>query len=106
MACLSGGGAASAGADSSSSTEIPCRGDIDFVEVFAGDAATSKAMRALGYSGLSLCVLLRPEHDVLTPCGFLVLLAAVLRLRKGTILWAAPPCSTWAFYPEVPRVVT
>ena len=34
---------------------------------------------------------------MLCPIGFAMLLHAILRLRPGGVLWAAPPCSAWVF---------
>lgn len=71
--------------------------DLTFVEIFAGEAAVSRGMRLLGYAGSTFDMRLSESHDILTPVGFLTVLAAVLRIRPGGVLWAAPPCSTWVF---------
>ncbi len=76
--------------------EPPAR-DLDFVEVFAGEAAISRALECCDLKGHSLDVRYRGDHDVLTPRGFLHLAASVARLRPGGLLWAAPPCSSWIF---------
>ncbi len=73
----------------------PGERDLDFIEVFAGDASVSRGLQGLGYKGWSLDVRYDAAHDVLVPAGFLLLLEGVLRLRPGGLLWAAPPCSTW-----------
>ena len=70
---------------------------VDFVEVFAGAAAISKNHRALGYIGISLDVRVSQHHDVLSPVGLVLLLQQVLRMGPGSVLWCAPPCSTWVF---------
>lgn len=69
----------------------------DFVEVFAGDQAVSKGLRLVGYTGKSLDLRISETHNVLSATGFLVLLAATMKIREGGLLWAAPPCSTWVF---------
>ncbi len=61
----------------------PAVRDLDFVEVFAGDAAVSVGLRAFGYRGISMDVRRDPTHDVLTRTGFIALLEFVLRLRPG-----------------------
>lgn len=48
-------------------------------------------------SGLSFDARYDAMHDFLTPCGFLAVLAAVLRLHLCAVLWLAPPCSTWVW---------
>ncbi len=74
--------------------EPPSR-PLDFVEVFAGDAAVSHGLEHLGYVGLQLDVRHDKSHDVLTPVGFMVLLKAAMKIRRHGLIWAAPPCSTW-----------
>ena len=71
--------------------------DITFVEIFAGEASVSKGMRLLGYEGQTLDLRKSLTHDILTPAGFLTAMAAAMRIRRGGVLWAAPPCSTWIF---------
>ena len=71
--------------------------DFSFVETFAGEAAVSRGMRLMGFAGETLDARRSVAHDILTPTGFLVTLAAVMRIRRGGLFWAAPPCSTWVF---------
>ena len=71
--------------------------DMDFVELFAGEAAVSYGMRALGYRGWTMDLRISLDHDLLSAAGFLQLLACLARLRPGGVFWAAPPCSTWVF---------
>lgn len=78
-------------------TGEPASRDLDYVEVFAGDAAISRGLALLGYRGWSLDVRAHSSHDLLTPAGFKLLLEGVMRLRPGGLLWAAPPCSTWVY---------
>jgi hypothetical protein len=71
--------------------------DMDFVELFAGEAAVSYGMRALGYRGWTMDLRISLDHDLLSAAGFLQLLACLARLRPGGVFWSAPPCSTWVF---------
>jgi len=71
--------------------------DITFVEIFAGEAAVSRGMRLVGFAGETFDLRKSASHDILTPVGFLAILAAAMRIRRGGVLWAAPPCSTWVF---------
>ena len=71
--------------------------DMDFVELFAGEAAVSRGMRGFGYRGWTMDLRISLDHDLLSPAGFLQLLACLARLRPGGVFWAAPPCSTWVF---------
>ena len=71
--------------------------DLDFIEVFAGEAAVSKGLHAKGFVGATMDVRHDPRHNVLKPVGFLTLLALVMRLRPRGLLWLAPVCSTWVF---------
>ena len=80
-----------------SNGEPPAR-DLDYVEVFAGEAAVSRGLAALGYIGRSVDQRYHQElDDILTPRGFANLACNVARLRPGGLLWAAPPCSSWVF---------
>ncbi len=77
--------------------EPPAR-DLDYVEVFAGEAAVSRGLATLGFVGRSVDQRYNPElDDVLTPHGFVSLACHVARLRPGGLFWAAPPCSSWIF---------
>ena len=71
--------------------------DMDFVELFAGEAAVSRGMRGFGYRGWTMDLRISLDHDLLSPAGFLQLLACLAQLRPGGVFWAAPPCSTWVF---------
>ena len=71
--------------------------DMDFVELFAGEAAVSNGMRMLGFHGWTLDLRISLDHDLLSPAGFVTVLACIARLRPGAVFWAAPPCSTWVF---------
>ena len=71
--------------------------DLDFIEVFAGEAAISKGLRSMHKVGATLDLRMDSSHNMLTPCGFVALLACIARLRPGGLLWLAPPCSTWVF---------
>ncbi len=64
---------------------------LDFVEVFAGHAAVSRAFQSLGYRGRRMDLKYHEGHDVLNPTGLLLLLSSVMDLKPGGILWAAPP---------------
>lgn len=77
--------------------EEPVR-NLDYIELFAGDAAVSRGLDLLGLQGWSLDMRHDPKHDFLTPEGFRLALEGVARLRPGGLLWAAPPCSTWVFH--------
>ena len=72
--------------------------DLDFVELFAGDHAVSRGLRAMGYKGLTFDNrTVDARQDILTPVGFLAALAACQRLRPNGLLFAAPVCSSWVF---------
>ena len=67
----------------------------DFGELFAGSAHLSKAMRMIGFKGVSLDREYDVAHDILTPAGFLVCLWLAMRIRRGGVFWFASPCSSW-----------
>ena len=68
-----------------------------FVEFFAGDAAWSRGLRLLGFTGVSFDARQTLDHDFLTPVGFLLGLLAIMLLHKRGVVLAAPPCSSWVF---------
>ena len=71
--------------------------DLDFIEVFAGEAAVTKAFRAMGHVGGCMDLCRDERHNVLQPIGLMTLLGLVMRLRPRGLLWLAPVCSTWVF---------
>ena len=70
---------------------------LHFGEVFAGEAAISKGMRALGFLGRSLDQSYHKSMDVLTPAGYLLWLNTALDVVPGGVFWRAPPCGTWVW---------
>ena len=75
----------------------PKKRDLDTLEVFAGCAAISRAVSALG---LRSCAVDKEyskvgQQDLCTPTGFLYTLKQLLRVRVGGGLWQAPECKTW-----------
>ena len=68
-----------------------------YLEFFSGDESISKGMRLYGYSGLSFDLRRCVDHNFLIPCGFLAALSACMRVRRGGLVWWAPPCSSWVF---------
>ncbi len=68
---------------------------LDYVELFAGHQALSRALAGLGYCGQALDRELHPGHDLLTREGFLLALRAAVALQPGGLMWLAPPCSSW-----------
>ena len=76
--------------------------DLDFIEVFAGEAAVTKAFRAMGHVGGCRGLRRDERHNVLQPIGLMTLLGLVMRLRPRGLLWLAPVCSTWVFMSRAP----
>ena len=63
--------AASADPDPGAPAASAARG-LDFVELFAGDHAVSRGLRAMGYKGLTMDNrTVDARQDMLTPVGFL-----------------------------------
>jgi hypothetical protein len=69
----------------------------NFVEFFAGEQSVTKGIRLVGYKGDPVDVRLNSNHDLLTPCGFLVAITMIFSVCKGGLVWIAPPCSTWVW---------
>ena len=75
----------------------PAQPHLVFAEMFAGERAISKGMLAFGYAGRSYDLRLSSLHNFLNPVGFLSLLATIMGMCQGGVLWLAPPCSTWVW---------
>jgi hypothetical protein len=74
--------------------KLPTR---NFLEFLAGDQAVTKGLRLRGFVGDPIDVRLNADHDLLTPCGFLVAVVLIFSVCKGGLVWLAPPCSTWVW---------
>ena len=73
---------------------------LDFGELFAGRAAVSGSLGALGYRGRALDREQLAEMDMLLPLGLMMAVRMVLSIVPGGVLWLAPPCSSWAWLPR------
>lgn len=72
--------------------------DLDYAEFFAGKRSVSKGLDLFGFRGKSFDASYGgQEWNILQPIGFVSHLQAIMRLRPGGVLWAAPPCSTWVW---------
>ena len=69
--------------------------DLDFCELFAGQREVSKAFARGGYKALPIEKDDGRMFDVISPPGQYLVLHALLRLKLGAALLAAPVCSTW-----------
>lgn len=73
-----------------------CEG-TSFQEDFAGQHALSRAIYDAGFRVICRDVVNSRFHDILTPAGFLVILAGLRKMLPGGLYWCAPPCSSWVF---------
>ena len=71
--------------------------NLDVVEGFAGSARIAGAALQKGLRAVALDREFAGHMDILTDAGWLVWLTALLRLRRGGLLWLAPQCSTWVW---------
>ena len=69
--------------------------DLDFCELFAGQREVSKAFARGGYKALPIEKDDGRMFDVISPPGQYLVLHALLRLKLGAAMLAAPVCSTW-----------
>lgn len=69
--------------------------DLDFCELFAGQREVSKAFCRWGYTALPIEKDDGSMFDVISPAGQYLVLHALMRLKLGAGLLAAPVCSTW-----------
>ena len=71
--------------------------DLASVELFSGDQAISRAVRAAGYEAANFDVKDNRLNDLSTFTGFQLALGLVARLRVAGMCWAAPVCSSWVW---------
>ena len=70
--------------------------DKDYVEVFAGMQAVSNGISSMGYVGSVIDKDIGgAAHDLLTWDGYLFAIINVLGIKRGGLLWLAPPCGNF-----------
>ena len=67
----------------------------DFAELFAGEQSVTNGLRCFGFEGIPMDQ--KYGCDLLSAVGFAAAVVAILKIRCGGILWAAPPCSSWVW---------
>ena len=67
----------------------------DFAEIFAGEQSITKGLKAFGFTGVAVDSRMGVDYDLLRPAGLVLTLMAVMKIRRGGLLWLAPPCSSW-----------
>lgn len=70
---------------------------LTFAEGFAGEHAWSRGMQVFGYDGRTFDMRLSELHNFMRPAGFIAMIATVMAMHKGAVLWLGTPCSTWVF---------
>ena len=70
---------------------------LTFAEGFAGEHAWSRGMQFLGYAGCTFDMRFTPFHNFMRPAGFIAMVATVMRMHRGAVLWLGTPCSTWVW---------
>lgn len=71
--------------------------DLDFVEIFAGKAAITRAFARAGLASRAFDIVNSEKENILHVDGLMRALSLVLRLKVGGLLWAAPPCQMWTW---------
>jgi hypothetical protein len=70
----------------------------DFVEIFAGAHAVSDGIISMGYVGTAIDKDTGgAAHDLLTWNGYLHAIINVLSIKRGGLLWLAPPCGNFVW---------
>lgn len=72
-----------------------CHGPKDFVELFAGKGAITKAFVNAGYRAAAFDLEYHDDHNAVSTIGFMVMFSLVLDMVAGGALHAAPVCSSW-----------
>ena len=63
----------------------------EFADFFAGDAAISTGMRLLGFNGCTFDLRTDLNHNLMVPVGFLAALVTCMSIKRGGLVWFAPP---------------
>ena len=66
-------------------------------ELFCGQAANTKALKALGYNAEGFDKIRGPIEDILEDCGYDLALFYTLCLLEGASFWSGLECSTFIF---------
>lgn len=70
---------------------------VDLVEIFSGEKAVTNGLMMFSFKGMAIDHDMGPNYDILTTDGFFLCLLAVLSIKRGGLLWMAPPCSSWVW---------
>jgi hypothetical protein len=81
------------------SRSLMCHRDLDFLEVFCGEGNLCKAFVDRGFQAIGMDREHGPEQDLGNVTGLEYLVHSVMRLKAGGLLWLAPPCKNWIFFP-------
>jgi len=54
-------------------------------------------MQLFGYDGRTFDMRLSDLHNFMRPAGFIAMVATVMAMHKGAVLWLGTPCSTWVW---------
>jgi len=69
--------------------------DLDAVELFAGDKAVARGMRAHGLRCAT--IELRDGEDITSTDGLRLAISYLCRCRHSGLAWFGTPCSSWTF---------
>ena len=68
----------------------------DGVELFCGQKAITMAFQALGLKMVPFDnSTVDKNFDICESVGFIAVIVFILRLRPGSLVWAAPDCGSW-----------
>jgi hypothetical protein len=71
--------------------------DLDGVEFFSGCEAVTRGMTSHGCVCMPFDRVIDPMLNMNSDAGFAHAVELVLRLRPGSLIWGAPPCSSFVF---------
>lgn len=77
-------------------SQLNHRVDRQFLEVFSGHAAITRALRSAGLRGAAIDVVDCPVWDLVTPAAFALALSEIMRCVKGSLVVLAPVCKSYS----------
>jgi hypothetical protein len=71
--------------------------DLDGIEFFSGCEAVTRGMTGQGLVCMPFDKVIDPMLNLNSNAGFAHAVELILRLRPGSLIWGAPPCSSFVF---------
>ena len=70
---------------------------LTMMEVFCGVASIVFGFRMFGYLGKGIDKNISMGFDFVSSIGIVNILGLACTIKRGGLVWLAPPCSSWVF---------